>query len=656
MIRCLSIVSRNNFLQTIIGKYTLLSIKIVTVILLVWLVQVLFLSEAAKWGMNGGDDWDMLFYYDAHKGNELSNLFNNVKNTGTPYLWTEIYYIGPLRDIFGLNQTVFKLIEMLFKSLASLSAGFLVFKLTRDKLFAFLVILFFIIFPSTAGVLSHIVLSGGFLTVGFMCFFVFFYIQSVKQRKKIFLASPFFFLALVACPPRAYLILPVPFIVELVRLRKTLNPFLFLQRMLIFYLSLVFLQSGPGWFNPTGYILFRIKQLTSGNLYTITLPFQMVSTLFVDQHILKDALGDILLPSINPNLTKILIINLVLFTLSFFFGFVFKKTKKWFFSAKLMILTLVLEVIFYLLGFFSPHITATDCTNCVPFKDPQGFAYWLAPFNLTFLQASIGGYFFILGLILALEWWKYQRDNKILMITVFSWLWVISSEVFLYLTNSWWNMVTESNDKYILVCSLGAVIFSAGIFTLSFKALSKMKQFRLLSIPLLVLVLLMISYKDYMYLNRFYYNWNEGEGGSSYWQDSMYQRFLEKFGKNNLNKPAFLYIDNGKYIESKTKSMLFNQGSFANPILRRIYYDEKGQMIRDNCKVVTTDIEVVKKAYAIQNEEKGFLFDSECIDPGISTKGQIVFYPLSNFYAYRIENKEFVEIKDKVINQLNQQK
>lgn len=650
--------------RTIISKIFI----IIFLIILVWLVQVLFLNQAAKWGMNGWDDWGLLFYYDAHKGNDLGNFFMIQNDIPTPYILSEVYYIGPLKQIFGLNQVAFKSVELLFKSLAALVSAFLVFKITKDKLFAILVVFFSIIFPSTAGVLSHIILSAGYLTIVFMCLSVLYYIESIKKSKKILLAALFFFLALAVCPPRAYLILPVPFIIELLRLIRSFRVngtlkslWRFLNRILIFYflpvtllylyfLPTQFLQNKPVYFEPQKEIFSRFKQITSGNLYTLTLPFQMISTLFIDQTILKDILKlGKFLPFKNTILNNFIILNLVLFSISTFLGFIVKGKKvMWSFAGKITLATILLEIVFYQLGLLSMH------KGIISFLNFEGREYLQESLEFTIFQASLGGYYLIFGIALGLEWWEYRRNNKLLMLTLAGWLWAFVSEIELYLTNSWSNMLRESNDRYVLVCSIGGIIFISGIFALSFRSLRKIKslKFRLISIFGLIIIISLITWKNYKLLDQFYYNWNEGEGGSIYWQNTMYQRFLDKFGRENFKKTAFLFLERTGISSGFIKG---DMGSFGYPISFRIFYDEKGTLIRDNCKAITvSDFKSLEFDYATYNGEKGFFKESTCVNPDISITEKKIFYPLNNFYAYRMENKQFIDIKDEIINRLDQ--
>lgn len=200
---------------------------------------------------------------------------------------------------------------------------------------------------------------------------------------------------------------------------------------------------------------------------------------------------------------------------------------------------------------------------------------------------------------------------------------------------------------YTFISSIGAVVFIAGIFTLSFKGLGKIKNLhlRLFSISYFV-EFFMVAYQDYKYLNRYYSDFNNHYGDSArqvsaFNQNIMYQHFLIKFGRENLKKPAILYLD--------SKGIIFNQSSFTEPIIYRIFYDENTNLIRNNCKVVTSDIKILEKAYTVYNGEKGFLYDTPCVGE-LGLKPQTVFYPLTSFYAYKIQNKEFIDIKDEILS------
>lgn len=629
-------------------------LKILAVVFLVWIAQILFLPQAARSGLNGWDDWGSVFSYDAYRANDLRNFSDIARITGTPYIWTEVYNIGLLKDVFGLHPQTFKLLQLLFKSLAALSAGYLVLKLTKDKLFSYLTVFFFVIFPSTAGPLDHIIFAGAYLTIVFMCFFVLFYIQSLKEPNKILLSFFFFFLALLVCPSRAYLIVPVPLLIEVVRLTKSFKPFTALKRLFIFYFPLLFLQiilvlngyHRPASFMPHLEMIARFKQVTSGNLYTLSLPFQAISTLFMDPLFLQEILakGEYLLPFINNDLSGFIVTNTLLFVLSLCLGLVVKGKKFAPFILKVICLTVLFEAIFYLLGRGSVHQGLITYIN---YSVGNTYSQTLNP---SVFQASLGGFYLAFGLFLSWEWWSHQKDNQILRVIVFAWLWSVFSEVFLYLTNHWYTMIYQSFDRYIIVCSLGAVIFTAGIFSLCIKSIAKMKSLNLkiVSSFLVSAFILLIVWKNYKLLDRFYYNWNEDQGESTYWQDIMYQRFLTKFGKENLTKSVLLYIDfnNGE--------PAFNQGSFVYPARYRLFYGDNGKLIRGNCKAVISDINILKNTYVTVNGEKGFLADSFCVNPVISYEMKTTFYPLSNFYAYKIKNKEFIDIKKEILPQLVQ--
>lgn len=624
-------------------KQALYYFKIIMLILVIWILQMLFLNQAARTGFDAWDDWGMLFTYDAFKANDLRNFPIIAKFYGSPYLWSESYNIGLLKDIFGLNQTIIRYVEILFKSLAAFSISALVFKLIRNKLFSFLTIFFFIIFPSTAGPLNHIIFTGAYLTIIFICFSIFFYTQSIINPKKILLSSFFFFLALLVCPSRAYLIAPIPFLIELTRLIRSFKFLIFLRNCLVFYFPLIAFQillflngdrPHPA-FLPHSDIISRFQQVTSGNLYTLSLPFQAISSLFIDPSFVQKLSGD----------TKLLLgftkINIILLILSLGLGLATKGKRFISFTLRLMGLTILIEAIFYLFGNFSLNNNQILYKSIIDKIQPYS-----QTLNPSIFQATLGGFYSILGLLLSWEWWKYHRNNRLLLVILFAWLWSIFSVVLLYLTSHWYGMLTHSIDRYIIVSSPGAVIFIAGIFTVCIQSATKIKNFnlKLLSFALVIFFITLTIWGNYQLLDKAFFHQNEILGSSAFWQDTMYQKFIHKSGRDNLKNPTLLYID-------PNKNLAFINGSFSGPARFRLFYDESGKLIRGTCKAIVTDLEILKNGLEIQNGEKGFSVESICLNPTVSY--QVAFYPFNNFYAYRIEGKEFIDIKENILNQIN---
>lgn len=623
-------------------------------VIFIWIAQTLFLSQAAKTGFNGWDDWGMLTTYEAFNGDDPKSFPAIAKFFGSPYLWSQAYNIGPLKNIFGLHQEYFRLLEYLMKSLAALSAGYLVYRFTKNRLFTSLTILFFIIFSSTAGPLSHIIFIGAYLTLILICFSVIFYAQSNKNPSRIFLSSLFFFIAILACPSRAYLIVPVPLFIELFSFCRSFKIIKFLKRFFIFYFPLVVLQiimflngDRPHTaFTPHLDFISRIQQITSGNLYTLSLPFQAISNLFIDVAFIQEGLKVIQLyiGLTNHLLVGFLAMNFILLILSLALGLVFRGRKFIGFAIFLISLTILMELVFYLFGIRSLHSGLIAYVSVV--KGVEPFQQSLNP---SIFQASLGAFYFVLGVMVGWEWWRSK--NKILQVTFLAWLWSILSEFLLYLTTHWYDFLARSFERYVITCSLGVVIFMAGIFVLSIQASTKIKNIRLTPLLFILIstLILLIIWKNYKLLDNYYLTWNEFNGYSAYWQDIMYQKFLEKVGSDNLRGGMLLYID----FNQGSKDTSFNQGSFVYPARFRLFYDSNGKLIRDVCKAVSSEIDTLKNAYSLQHEQRGFLMDSICINSS-SLSYVKIFYPLNNFYAYKMEDKEFYNIKADVLEKIMQ--
>lgn len=637
------------------NNYILKIFVCLLVVFLIWVINLLFLKQVSQLGMTG-HDWEYLLYYDIFEGKYLANYDRLRSNLGNPYFLQITYYVGTLKQVFGLNPVAFKLVDIFWKSLAGLSTGWLVFKLTNEKIFTFFAVLLFIIFPSTAGPLTNIMSGLNLLIIPFICLSIFYYIKSAKKPKNIILAGLFFYLSLIVGPARAFLLLPAPFVIELFRLVKKFRPFMFIRRMLIFYLvPYLTLQSGASidtlniWQN----ILRHIELVANGNTYSLTLPFQMYSALFVDQTIVIDLINSakILLPFLPTEIAGFIALNIIFIFIALILSLTIKAKNSLILLLKIMIPTMIMEGFSYLLGLSS------NFSGKVPYLDRVGYLYLTQLLNPTAFQASIGAFVFISGFVLALDWWKNQRENKILMVTTFAWIWFILSEMELFLTNYRYEMIYLSTDKYIYVSTLGAVLFAAGILALSIKAILRLTNFRirLLLLVSVIFSILLLTYKDYKYLENLFYDWNENTGGSAYWQETMYNRFLDKFGREHLRDNVYIYIDTSA---DTTTSSEFYRGSFYSPIGFRIYYDENGNVIRNNCKVVVSenDIKLLKKEYTTENGNAGFVHDTSCVSIYPKTEGREVFYPIKDFYAYKIVNKQFVDIKDEILAELNKSK
>lgn len=622
-------------------NYSLLIIKTVLLFVLVWSLQTLFLYEVINNGI-AGDDLEWLFYFHAYRG-DLISQFPFIWNERTIYIVQQIYYMGIIQGIFGfLNLPSVQLIHLFFKALAALSLSFLIFKLLKDKIFAFLTVFFFIISPSTAGIFEVIIQGTSYLSISFICLFILFYIQSFKdnKKKKILLASFFFFLALVLCPPRSFPIILIPIFVELVRLRKEFKPFVFLRRLLIFYLIPYILFAGQAKHVTGGSWGVHVYDFTAGNYYSITHPFQVISSLFID----RSLLGYIFPIWNNVNLNVVLILQLFLLPLSLFLGLIIKIRNIRNFLIKITLLTFLLQGLFYLLGIHSHNL-------------PPGYAIiQQVNFNASsFIQASIGGYFVLFGLFLVCEWWWNKRNNKIMMVLSLAWFWTLICLILIWFSAGGVQMTDQNDRRYVLPISLGSIVFTAGIFTLTIEEILKIRKL-IIKMPayfLLGMILFIVTFANYKFLNGYFYEKNQKTGSDSGWQKIMFQRFLDKFGQVNLHKDALIYLD---YSKADAIDKEFYKNSVG--IFYKLIYFDNGYLVRGHCKAVVSDLQVLKKSYKIINGEKGFMIDSPptlCVNPVIGQDSRANYFSLDNFYAYSLQNKEFIDIKEGIVNKFDKE-
>lgn len=610
--------------------YSFQVVKIILIILLAWVAQTLFLHEVLNNGIHG-DDLNALFWFHAFRG-DLPSQFPFLWNDKTIFILQQIYYMGLLQGIFGfMNFPPVQLTHLFFKTLAGLSLSLLIYKLVKDKTFAVLTVFFFLVSLSTTGTFIALAQGTAYLAMASTAIFALFYYQSFKQPSKILPASLFFFLALIISPPRTFPIIVIPFIVELIRLKNKFRPFVFLGRLFIFYfLPYKLLSKDSG--HVTGRSWFvHLQDFTSGNYYSISYPFQVISSLFIDKSFLKY----IFFPRSTLDLYAILIQQLLLLPLSILLGLIVKFKKPFNFLIKITLSTLLLRILFFVFGTYSHDL---------PF---DGGIIQQVNFNkISFSQASFGGYFVIFGILLVFEWWKNQRNDKVMMVLSGAWFWILVSLMIVWFSAGGVDMI-GSDRRYVLPISLGSTIFSAGIFTLLIKKMVlKVSSFFLLGI-----IIFMITFVNYNFLNNYFWERNQQDGSDSGWQREMFQRFLEKFGQANLYKDALIYLD---YSKSNDQDREFYKNSVGNFYI--LVFFDKGYLTRDNCKAVIYDKQVLKKTYKIINGRKGFLVDyppTLCVKPVIGYDGKTTFYPMDNFYAYSLQNREFIDIKESILNEFS---
>ena len=79
-------------------------------------------------------------------------------------------------------------------------------------------------------------------------------------------------------------------------------------------------------------------------------------------------------------------------------------------------------------------------------------------------------------------------------------------------------------------------------------------------------------------------------------------------------------------------------------------------IISDGCISEISDKKILKSSLLLKNNKLGFEYPGICVDQknevGSHMKKAMAFYGLDNFYAFRIQDGEFIDIKNEIFKEL----
>lgn len=77
-----------------------------------------------------------------------------------------------------------------------------------------------------------------------------------------------------------------------------------------------------------------------------------------------------------------------------------------------------------------------------------------------------------------------------------------------------------------------------------------------------------------------------------------------------------------------------------------------GNQLIDGCtEVFYGDKESLAKLIKVENGQKGFIYRSLCVEKGVGGYAQPILTS-DNFYAFKLKNKDFIDIKEEVLYEL----
>lgn len=635
-------------------KFKLL-LLVLTLVVVVWILQSIVLNLNLEYGFRDGDWW-IIRRYISLGPLSLNHLINALKLHAV-YTY-QIYYAGFITHLFGLNFYNLHQASHFFKFLATIAVFPMVFVITKNKMTAFITTVIYAVAYPTVGALYMFLTGGYFIAIILLNFFLMMYwfVLNDKQIKvKWLFFTLFIFLAtLLLNPERMYPLIPLVLIVEFLWIWK--NNWLSkaiknsLKRIMILILPLVAFytvytfwfrsQVTSAFFTPEFFkaLHLRVKSIFDGNWQLLLYPFSSFGSMFFHGDYWKflgsfktDSFIDFLFFLLRP-MTIFAIATIVIMYL------ISKKPLK-------LILTTLIPVFVFGLAIFLTARNWLTINQSVRIH-----------FDTNFIGAPALFGFYILSLSFSffLAWLQDKNERNLLAPLIIG-----SGVSFLFVVFTWIGsdiqLVFMGPQRYLTIPAIGSSLFTASLIVLVFSKLRKlvfMKNFAWLTFFLLIPVIII----NFNISNEFFSYELTTVGMRGVEQTRMKNKFWSLVPKVSNNEESLFYFDetvdkgNGYFNESTILAGFEDWTQFDHGRLLVVNRPNPG-MLRTNvqCPEHTHEscIKILKDGLDVVHEERGIWYKDV-----IRGQTEPRFYKLSNFYAMRFVNKDIIDIKKKVLEEL----
>lgn len=597
-----------------------------------------FLRPAFDIGLTP-EDREFILRYKLLGPNPVSKILEVWSERGA-YTTGPIYYIGIVQSIAGFNYQPIQFIGFLFRALAILSIFPLVVFVFRNIWLAMLTTIIFAFSYTTTGALETGVEPSEYLGLLMMnIFLIAYYYLNTKYLLKIkwlIITTLLLFIAVMTSVMRVYPILfLLPFIeVFLFFLNRSKYTFtnliikltvLYLPFMLLVYFSPL---SQSGHFTlPT--ILERIIQ---GNWHLVLVPLQGLGYLIpVGKY--YGNLGALDLSTFNHYLAFLLGGPLIIFgSVCLILSLTSAKNRLSFFF-RVFMSNLGLEILTYWISQRRLFVPSQLRLN---FDQPRLYSVFF------------GLFVFSLMINYLIDWFRRGKKNDLLLVL---WLGSFISLFFITMTYMFAGLNLSfggAQDHYLLIPTFGISLMIAGILLALHNKLSKLK-YGLTAGIFIISAILLILYLLNKELTHEYFNGVKLEGRAASGQIEMQTKIKEKFKDFDYSKPALVYFDTSDIPQAK--GPFYSEG-LLTPFPTLMY--SQGEKVVSGCiGVIYEDRQMAKLKKLIKtiNKQQVLVYQTACVENSrINVKD--VIYKQENLYAFKITDRDFIDIKNQVLQEL----
>ena len=619
---------------------------------LVFITQFTLLKSVLEYRLfNTSEDWPYLILYHSLDLNFWDKLVYVWKTSGL-HTSAQVFHIGILSDFLGFNYPSYQIANVVLKAIGTLSFFPLILILFKSRKLAFLATILFGISSATAGSFLWIVKGSEYIGIALLNIFLIAYYFVILKNSKLLLlfSSLLFLLAYLMAPPRMFpllLLVPLVEIYWLFKTRKFNNLKYSIFRGIVYILPVILVSlpapvSSCCPFASRPAILF--KDIINGNWQNLLDPFSGIGwTLFTNDYwkffgkLEYETLTNFKLYLTFLFAGPVLIFGILTILLSRILS-----NKPWKFFLLVFGLNFMLEILMFILT--SNHLYLSEN----PIKSYPGH------FVFTKFPALVGLYIFTVAFACFLEWRKDHTNDLFRAI----WVGPIFSVVFLWPT--WVIMGPLINDWisvhwYFAIPAMGTTLWLAAILVLTYEKLKYNELSRAIAFIIIGGVLMIFYYSHGAAITKQYLTVN-AEKVTVRDQQQLHGKLIRHLGDSAKvgNVLVYLEITEDFFNLRRTakfyrEALVLKDFSFADWM-----HFKRGESA--GCIDFTLDKEVLKSSIGTENGETGFIYKGRCIYRDSASGGRILtnkesnFYKTDNFYAFRLQNGEFTDIKEEVLN------
>lgn len=600
---------------------------------------------------NLSEDWPFLILYKSLYPNPLASVFDVWTKAGL-HTTAQIYHIGILSDFLRFNYQGYQIVNVALKAVGTLSFFPLIMVLFSNIKLAFLATTLFGISSATAGSFLWVVKGSEYLGIMFLnIFLITYYYVILKNSKLLLLLSGFLFLLVyLMAPPRMFpqlLLIPVIEIIWLFRTQKLKNLKSSITRIIVYCIPVILISlSAPVSsccpFTSRPLLLFR--DIVNGGWHNFLDPFAGIGWTLITNDFWQ-FFGVLELDTFaNFNnyarflLRPILIFGLLTLVLA---PILSKKPKQFFtlvFGVNLLLEILIFVIVNYEFAYLENLAKQND----------------IGHFLFTKYPTIIGLYIFVVVLAVFLEWKKTKGGNSLLQAI---WIGPLFSAVFLWPT--WIIMGPLINDYssvhwYFGIPAMGTTLFAAAILVLLYEKSKYRKLSKTLSI-LVILGIIFVFYHTHETAIAKQYLGINPEKVSLTDQQIIQGQLISRLGSSAKNGDVLVYLDIAEDLVNLRRTIQYYKEALVIPDFgywvhfRRIGDGE----INNGCINVIIEKKLLKSIVHFRNNEVEFVYEGICVNKTYSFSGRSkISYKLDSFYAFRLQNGEFIDIKKETLKEL----